>query len=394
MGALTLAPRMQLAGNKSAPPVPAGGVPAGRGAGGGGAYVHTYRNISRKNYDGGDICDRDRERNRKRFKVLLKVFQALQNTEESQAVKGLLGCGSWFRRITFPCGTSKLVPYPCDSMFCPHCANRRSKVYQERVLRKIDQKKFDYFFLTLTVKSWEALTREGIDRVVRMFGEFRGSDDWRDAGVVGGVYSIEATYTRAGWHPHLHVLIEVRKGALSLDFLARFKKRWLAVTGDSHVLHLEKMYGTDEKGGKIRTIDARSLRELVKYSTKAASFAEASTRAHEPNRVLEFYLAFKNVRRVQAFGSFLGSMGESEDERIEDSKEFVGCACGLCTWNKGFDSGLFHISQTKLDLNGERQLKLFAFDSSPAKPPPKIEETVFPNKNLDLFFHQHELRLN
>lgn len=374
--------------SKSAPLDPAEGVPAGRGAGGSGAYVHTHRNISPYQFDGRTVDERDRDRNRKRYKTLGQVSWALQKSgdaKEKEVGLRLLACDRWFRRITFPCGTSKLVPYHCDSMFCPQCASRRSKILQDRILDKIDQKKFDYFFLTLTVRSWEALSREKIDRLVGMFREFRAADDWRDAGITGGVYSIESTHTRAGWHPHLHVLLEVRKGSLSRDFLDRFKKLWFSITGDSHVLHLAKLHGIDEKRRKVRRIDARSLRELVKYATKAASFSD------RPDLVLEFHRAFKNVRRAQAFGSFLGFLGEpDDDEGAENSDDFVGCACSECKWSNGFPSGLFHISQTKIDATGERQLKLFAFDSSPPNPPPEPEPAI-DSKTLNLFFHQHAL---
>jgi hypothetical protein len=337
------------------------------------------------------VDERERDRNRSRFKTLAAVSFALQRSgdgKEKQSGLNLLRCGRWFRQLEFPkCEgqTKKLVPFHCDSMFCPECAGRRSKTLQDRILGKIDQKKFDYFFLTLTVKSWEALTREAIDRLIGMLRELRESDDWRDAGIVGGVYSIEATYTRAGWHPHLHILIEVRKRALSRDFLARFKMRWLAITGDSYVLHLEKLHGINAKGRKVRRIDARSLRELVKYATKAAGFS------HQPNRVLEFYRAFKNVRRAQAFGSYLGSLGEDKEEKAKKSNEFIGCACGKCRWKDAVPCGLYHVSQTELRADGERQLKLFAFDSSPPESPPEPEEPKFVDKNLDLFFHQAEI---
>jgi len=323
--------------------------------------------------------------------MLAAISFALQRNgdgKEKQAGLNLLRCGRWFRQLEFPkCEgqTKKLVPFYCDSMFCPQCAGRRSKTLQDRILQKIDQKKFDYFFLTLTVKSWEALTREAIDRLVRMFGKFRESDDWRDAGIVGGVYSIESTFTRAGWHPHLHVLLEVRKGALSRDYLERFKKLWLSITGDSHVIHLEKLHGINEKRRKVRRIDARSLRELVKYATKAASFS------HQSDRVLEFYRAFKNVRRAQAFGSFLGSLGEDKEEKAEKSDEFIGCACGKCRWKDAVPCGLYHVSQTELRANGERQLRLFAFDSSPPNVPPEIEMPASPLGQFDLFFHQAEI---
>src|SRR5258708_39642622 len=150
--AVTVEAPLQAVGRKCAPLVPAEGVAAGRGAGGSGAYVHPYRNISFKKpgvpdswqeqlADSGEEVDWDRQRNRMRFKTLAAVSHALCQGGEEEAGMRLLGCGRWFRRFTFPCGTSKLVPYPCDSMFCPQCAGRRSKVLQERIFKRIEQKK-------------------------------------------------------------------------------------------------------------------------------------------------------------------------------------------------------------------------------------------------------------
>ena len=357
-----VAPPLQPQGGKSAPLSPSG-VCEGERGGGERAYVHTDRNISPEIFFGRSIDGFERERNRQRYKHLANIAHALSEGGEHEAGLRLLGCGAWFRRFNFGCGTYKLVPYPCDSIFCPDCSARRSKPLQDRVLARMDQKNCDYFFLTVTVKSWEELTRAKINRLVAMFGELRESDEWRDAGILGGVYSIEATYTHAGWHPHLHILIETRRGAFALQHLDRFKKRWLSITGNSHVMRLEKMYGKTKKGRKTRKINGSALRELVKYATKSASFACRS------DKVLEFFNAFRNVRRMQAFGSFLGTVKEPEQEEKENETELVGCACGLCRWCDGKPAGLFHISQTVLAFDGTRQLRLF---DSGADPPIEV----------------------
>ncbi len=341
---------------KTPAPSPA---PFAGGEGGRGAYLDTDRNISRQVFEGRSIDGYERERKKKRFKHIANIAHALYHADEEQAGLRLLGCGYWFQRFNFGCGTYKLVPYPCDSIFCPQCAARRSKPLQDRILARMDQKNCDYFFLTVTVKSLEDLSREKIDRLVEMFGELRESNEWKQSGILGGVYSIEATYTDAGWHPHLHILIETKRGAFALHHIERFKKRWLAITGDSHVLHLKKMYGISEKGRKTRKIDVGALRELVKYATKSASFS------HRGDKVLEFFNAFKSVRRMQAFGSFLGTVKEKEEEDEEKNCELVGCACGTCRWRDAKPAGRVHISQTILMFDGTRQLRLFDSGSDP-----------------------------
>lgn len=128
----------------------------------------------------------------------------------------------------------------------------------------------------------------------------------------------------------------------------------------------------------------------MKYATKASDFSDI------PERVVEFFHAFTDLRRVQTFGSFFGIPTEAKEPfepGAEDPEELVGCACGKCRWKDAVPVGsLFHESKTFLDPNGVRQLKLFAFDTSPPKaPPPEPESTVaYVTKNLDLFFHQND----
>jgi len=327
----------------------------------GGPYVHTPIGTSPPQVFVGRTVDGiEKKRKRERFKHIAACAFALLYGGEQDAGKALLSCGRYFQRINFPCGTYRLVPFPCDSVFCPDCAARRSKPLQDKILARMNQEENDYFFLTVTVKSWEELTREAIDRLVRMFRELRESDEWRDAGISGGVYSIESTFTHAGWHPHLHILIETKKGALGLHHVERFKERWLKITGDSRYINLKKMYGKTRKGGKTKRINRSALRELVKYATKSADFSR------KPDRVLEFFRAFKGVRRMQSFGSFLGVAKDAEKEANEEhTKEPVGCSCGLCKWSDGKYICKVHITETFLLADGTRQLKLFDSGEGP-----------------------------
>src|SRR6266852_9238443 len=128
--ALVLEVPLQAVRRKTPAPSPGAGFATG-GEGGRGAYVHTHRNISPYQFDGRTVDERDYDRNRLRYKTLGAVSWALQRSEdgkEKEAGLRLLACDRWFRRITLPCGTSKLVSFHCDSMFCPQCAGRRSKV--------------------------------------------------------------------------------------------------------------------------------------------------------------------------------------------------------------------------------------------------------------------------
>src|SRR6266568_3069644 len=356
---------VQPVGMKTPAPSPGAGFATG-GEGGRGAYLDTPIGSSLPQvFEGRTVDGEENLRRKNKYKHIVPVAMALIRNGEKDAGKALLSCGRYFKLKDFPCGTVRLVPFPCDSVFCPDCAARRSKPLQDRILKRLDQKKHGYFFLTLTVRSWQELNREAIDRLVDMFRQLRESQEWLHAGISGGVYSIEATYTHAGWHPHLHILIETKRGYFAPVHLEGFKKQWFKITQGSHVIHISRMHGKTAKGGKTRRINRSALRELVKYATKGADFSD------RPDRVLEFFHAFKSVRRMQSFGSCLEIAKEAEKELREPGQEEpVGCFCGMCSWADGKFVRIVHISETFLTAEGVRQLRLF---DSGSDPPPKAE---------------------
>lgn len=401
MGEIALERPLQPARGKPAPLVPADSLPAGRGAGGSGAYVHKHIATSSRRapqvFQGTTLDGEQMQRDQARSSVLGRVAWSLYRASktnpdlEDHACR-LLSCGSWYRKLDFyGCsqnGVYRLVPCPCNSVFCQRCAARRSKPLIARILKKIDRKK-RYWFLTITVSSWEHLTREKISGLIGQFSELRESDVWKKH-VTGGIYSIEATFNgeRRNWHPHLHVLIE-SEGRLPRSWIYRLRVLWRRLTG-SHVLNLQPLYGRNKKGRKTRRINRRALRELVKYATKAADFAR------KPDRVVEFLQAFTNVRRVQTFGSFFAKSDPDPNTAEEHAPEdLVGCPCGKCRWKDGVPGALFRDTETILRADGVRQLKLFGNDPfwNPEKPPdPEPQpEVSAQTKNLDLFFHQTEI---
>jgi hypothetical protein len=291
--------------------------------------------------------------------------------------KALLCCGQWFKKRVFhpigrSCGTIKLLPCYCDSVFCPTCAGRRALPLQKRILDRV-RAGMDYWHLTVTVKNWDSLTKKKLSGLIKQFAKLRKNDLW-DGRITGGVYSVECTYnvTEKTWHPHLHVLIET-EGKLPFDWIHKLKVAWRGITGDSDVLHLVPMYGKDKKGRKTRGVNMRALKELVKYVTKSAQFGGS------PELVAEFMDAFKNTRRIQAFGSFVGMAAEAEKEAAEESNPKpnnpVGCNCGLCVWADGVDDGIVSIRDTKLMPDGSREFapwRTVWHDGIPDEPPEQL----------------------
>jgi replication protein len=348
-----------------------------RGVGGSRAYVHTpIGTSSGQVFEGSTDQYIEEYRSHKRAKHLIAAYLSLKQCGRMKQAQALLSCGRWFRRLDFPCGTYRLIPMHCDSPFCAQCAARRSRPLQKRIAAKMKQSKHDYFHLTVTVENWLTLTGKGLTELIEKFARLRDRKLWTDK-VTGGVWSLECIWSKSdSWHPHFHVLIETPK-RLPMDWIHKLKEEWREITGGSHVMRLDKMYGLDPKGRKTRKLNKRGLGEIVKYATKASDFS------HSPQLVEEFVSAFENVRRVQAFGSFIGCISEkknkSEDGSLageDESSELVGCECGKCYWKDGRIVGPeYHLSQTEITFPGQhRQLRLF--DSGHDPPKSWIETSV------------------
>jgi hypothetical protein len=222
-----------------------------------------------------------------------------------------------------------------------------------------------YWFLTLTVPNTENLSRQDISGISKQFAELWNSPEFRavkDASgnpfkFHGGVRSIECTYNprRKSWHPHIHVLFECDR-KLPRTWLASLKTAWLRITGDGQHVHLKRAYSFTKRGEKrYNKLNLRSLKEVCKYVTKCAEFAG------DHLLVDEFCRAFKGVRRIQCFGSFLcgsaasvGARAEGEDGDSSDAE--------LRLSDSGYRRVPFkaHLSDTRMRADGTRQL-IFAF---------------------------------
>lgn len=352
---------------------------AGRGGRAKRGYVHTVGTSSKAfaskvftgtTEDGLVLLKRQRK-----ARAVYDLYHSLRALGDHERAGKLLNCGRWLWLEWLPaCGGYRFRVIYCDDVLCPRCANRRSVPLQRKVLQHIrrgqnknlpkpDQR--EYWFLTITVKNTFDFSREFLNKMRDHFAELRASDVWKSE-VTGGMYSLEATYSAVyGWHPHYHVLIERRafdaegrRNKLPMDWIERLKRKWLEITGDSHVLNLKPVHGKDSRGRYTKRVNMRAVCELVKYATKSADFAAT------PDLVREFCAAFRNTRRVQSFGSFLGVEQEAKDAEAAAEKKLTadepaGCPCGKCLKSDFVRKGHVHISETVLLPDGTRQLLLF-----------------------------------
>jgi hypothetical protein len=293
---------------------------------------------------------------------LERLVDSLNKGGEEAEAKRLSCCGEWFNYGRCPEGGTRLEPNPCNSKFCVNCADRKSRLLQKRLVSRCRRAGKRYWFLTLTVPNVAVLSRAELDHLIQCFASLRRCQFWKRVtlrgttwtGVTGGVYSVECVLSqrRGDWNLHMHALLEMPRNHPD-SWLDDLKREWFRITGNSKNLHLEPVYGRSKRGKKTyRRVNLAALKELVKYVTKAASFSDS------PERVCEFLRAFRDVRRVQCFGSFFGALKDEEREPGDDGPE-LPCSCGKSHYHNAFtwSSRPVHISETKAMPDGTRQLK-------------------------------------
>jgi len=362
---VSVASPMQLEAGKL-PSVPRAGFATGNETEEGRAparYVHTVIGTSSQ----GAWRGSSREgviltRRHRRATLVGRIVTSLNACGRESEAKSLSMCGRCFRKRRLPCGALDVRPLPCDHLFCPDCAAARARPIQKKVLAGCRVRGKHFQFLTLTVPNVPTLTRELVRKLVKDFAKLRRGRVWKRCSpgkgtweaIVGGVFSVECTWrpkTRT-WHLHIHALIHGPR-SFSKERLALLRAEWLRITGNAKYLKLQRLYRLSRRGKKIfGKADRKALRELVKYVTKAAAFAA------QPALVDEFLTAFEGVRRVQAFGSFLGVLKDAERDPGDETESFVCRHCnGSHLWRDCKNEGIATRDEVELAPDGTWQLK-------------------------------------
>lgn len=342
-------------GGKPAPPA---GAQRRQGAGGataaGGRYVHDSdcQHLDIENPESQEISEeieawfRKSLREDVRKRVRRRIAKCLFTLGRDDEAKRIASCGSWFRVKQSLCGTSAFQRIGCNHLLCPDCNLDRVKPLQARLGRIIKAEKglSVFRFITLTVPSVERIDREYIDGLVHAFRKLRRQEVWGCC-VLGGFYAIDTTWnSKHGWHVHFHALIQFKRNVPGVtsetgwhypSWLRRLKKSWAGLTGAENI--------------HVRGIDGKVVKELCKYTAKAASFN------HVPALVGEYCDAFADVRRLQGWGTFRADRKNYPPEP-DESQDF--CECGGCRREDWVYIGVVHESETRLLPDGTRLLGL------------------------------------
>jgi hypothetical protein len=169
--------------------------------------------------------------------------------------------------------------------------------------------------LVLTQTHRKENRKQSAKRIRDAFTKLQRREFWKNH-FKGGTWSLEFTKGKDRLHhTHLHI-IGFRRRFFDIELL---RSEWLAVTGDSHVIHLRK----------VKDI-ATSLQEVVKYVSKPLDI-----RRFDADDLREF-LGLKNMRMFGTFGEFRdfckGFKPSDNDGEFDSlARDLVeGCACPQC----------------------------------------------------------------
>jgi len=209
-------------------------------------------------------------------------------------------------------GCNKVTKFPnrCDLFYCPECQpslahERRRQV--EWWAAEINQPKH----VVVTVRNIPDLTREHVDQVQKWWGALRRRKfchNWQ-----GGFYSMEITNEGAGWHIHIHALVDARW----------IDAAQLAITWDNV---------TNGMGRIVKVRDCRDreyLQEVCKYAVKGSQLAKWPA-----TDVATFVRALQGKRTFGVFGTLYGKRTQFAEwlAIVKAGHRVCECGCAMARY--------------------------------------------------------------
>ena len=252
---------------------------------------------------------------------LASVYAASGDEKLRKKCKNLYACGS-AQMLLFDDIVDKalLLPYACNSRFCPTCNRRRSATLHERCTDKLrqipglDSGKANILWLTLTVKNppYGHLDSAIKDllwsfRELRRGASHRQKSQWAK-NVKGYFWNFEITQNtrKRSWHPHIHVLMDsafMRQAALNATFceiLARRDRVGKVMLGAAYTTDSEgKRYKPGPRGWDAALIGA-AVHEVAKYNLKPMDSERIGS-----EQIIELTRALHNKRLFGSGGDWL-----------------------------------------------------------------------------------------
>lgn len=257
--------------------------------------------------------------------VLRAMLARVLHASGDHDLAGVLDrCGEKLPLTCVCCGTPKMAEKGCKKRWCPVCGPKLAAEKVRRFRHAWERMQWP-LMVVLTVRS-RAYAEESIRWLVGKFFDFRRGRWWKSCDVKGGIRGLEITWSEAGWHPHIHLLIDCRWLAWSATAP---KPGWTktmikaACEAAQHELSVKWAAHCEQDRSMVwvKRTAQDGIKEVVKYTVKHSDLLELGPKAAEVIR------AMRHTRATQAFGSCHGIAKELE---IMDREKFGGAKCDGC----------------------------------------------------------------
>lgn len=224
------------------------------------------------------ICD-------ERTAARQSLIDRLRDEDEDQLADRLEKCGEPLPLTCTSCGVAKMAFTRCDLKWCPSCAPRLA---HDKVTRydPICSTFANPLFLTITCKNYRSQKHTGIRELRRAFTQLRRLRWWKRC-CAGGVASLELTNKGAGWHPHIHALLDTSWLAVQVpkpppgSTDKQYKdaaRRACEEVAEQMSLALGRPASVKARRRNLRGGAGAVLKEVIKYSVKPQDLAETKAR--------------------------------------------------------------------------------------------------------------------
>jgi len=211
------------------------------------------------------------------------LYSALILLSYSSKARKLLNCGNEFYRWhCWDCDENIDLVQSCDLRLCPRCSIRRAYRFIQSYRHVLDAMTAPKL-LTLTFQSVQTLSKALVKACFKYFARLRRTKLWKGA-VRGGLAGLEFTYTSAGWHPHIHALIDSAYIPQRL-----ISALWRKITKGAYIVYIQKCDPTT------------GVYEVAKYVAKGSAFYS------QPHLVNSYLRSTHKARFFTTFGTFYGT---------------------------------------------------------------------------------------
>jgi len=203
-------------------------------------------------------------------------------------------------------GRHRWVKLSCRDRACPSCQRQRSAELAEKLrafwdtLTPARQDRCAFVTLTQPQRAGED-AGAAVDRLLATWramtakGRSAASDYWHQL-VEGSIRSIEVTKGSVGWHAHVHVIVELRRGVPSRR-AGEIQKMWLSLCDDATP-------GAQD----ARKVDRWRVGQLTKYIVKPFKEADGVCR----QEAVALFASLQGRRMLEGTGAWRSwqAMGE------------------------------------------------------------------------------------